>query len=46
MYYEFALQNLINKHVPIQVSNIENDKWFEIDTTEDYKNAQLLFKST
>jgi len=45
VYYESALQNLINKSTPIWVSNIETAKWFEIDTNEDYENAQLLFKS-
>ena len=46
MYYESALQNLMNKSIPIWVSNIETAKWFEIDTNEDYENAQLLFKSS
>ena len=45
VYYESALKNLIDKSVPIWVSDIKSDKWFEIDTVDDYTNAQSLFKS-
>ena len=45
VYYESALKNLIDKSVPIWVSDIKSDKWFEIDTVDDYTNAQFLFKS-
>lgn len=46
LYYEAAFQQLIDEHVPFWACNIDGAKWTEIDTRDDLRRAQALFKKS
>jgi choline kinase len=46
LYYEAVFQQLMNSHVPFWACNIDGAKWTEIDTKNDLRRAQALFKKS
>ena len=42
-YYEFAYNRLIEKSIPFYALDISGLKWTEIDTKEDFINAEKIF---
>lgn len=45
-YYENAYERLIEKNVPFYALDISPFKWIEIDTKEDFINAEKMFEKT
>jgi len=43
-YYEFVLKTLINIHAEVKANIITKAKWYEIDSKEDLKEAEKMFK--
>ena len=45
-YYESAYEKLIEENVPFYTIDISGLKWAEIDTEEDFREAEYMFKET